>query len=121
MGGTVLCPLARHFILCLVLVQPRKTGKHPDMAEKLFTGMSQNVSDIETRTFTRANTVLHCNILQWDCLPAETRATVYVNFTIWYTHIVEVDEPMVEEQFLTELIPILFMSYCQMRCTTLFS
>ena len=26
----------------------RKTGKHPDMAEKLFTGMSQNVSGIET-------------------------------------------------------------------------
>ena len=35
--GTVLCPLAIHFILCLVLVQPRKT--HPDMTEKLLTGM----------------------------------------------------------------------------------
>ena len=44
----MLCSLARHFILCLVLVQPRKTGKHPDMAEKLLTGMSQNVSDIGT-------------------------------------------------------------------------
>ena len=30
-GCTVLCPWARHFILCLVLVQPRKT--HNDMAE----------------------------------------------------------------------------------------
>ena len=35
--GTVLCPLARHFILCLFLVQPRKTC--PDMTEKLLTGM----------------------------------------------------------------------------------
>ena len=25
--------------LCLVLVQPRKTGKYPDMTEKLLTGM----------------------------------------------------------------------------------
>ena len=24
---------------CLVLVQPRKTGNHPDMTEKLLTGM----------------------------------------------------------------------------------
>ena len=39
MGDTVLCPWARHFILCLVLVQPRKTGKCPYMAEKLLTGM----------------------------------------------------------------------------------
>ena len=31
-----LCPWARHFILCLVLVQPRKMG-HPDMTEKLLT------------------------------------------------------------------------------------
>ena len=31
--GTVLCPFARHFILCLVLVQPRQTC--PDMTEKL--------------------------------------------------------------------------------------
>ena len=30
--------LARHLILCLVIVQPRKTGKCPDMTEKLFTG-----------------------------------------------------------------------------------
>ena len=34
--GTVLCPWARQFILCLVLVQPRKTEKCPDMCEKLF-------------------------------------------------------------------------------------
>ena len=32
-GVTVLCPCARHFINCLVLVQPRKTGNHPDMTE----------------------------------------------------------------------------------------
>ena len=25
---------AKHIILCLVLVQPRNTGKHPDMTEK---------------------------------------------------------------------------------------
>ena len=30
-GGTALWPSARHFILCLVLVQCRKT--HPDMME----------------------------------------------------------------------------------------
>ena len=30
-GGTALCPLASHFILCLVLVQPRKT--HLNMTE----------------------------------------------------------------------------------------
>ena len=30
--GTLLCPLARHFILCLVLVQPRKT--HLELTEK---------------------------------------------------------------------------------------
>ena len=36
--GIVLCPRARHLIiLCLVLIQPRKTGKHPDMTEKLLT------------------------------------------------------------------------------------
>ena len=34
-GGTVSCPLARHFILCLVLVQPRNT--HPHMTEKMLT------------------------------------------------------------------------------------
>ena len=32
-GVTVLCPIARHFIGCLVLVQPRKT--RPNMTEKL--------------------------------------------------------------------------------------
>ena len=32
--GTVLCPRARHFVICLVLVQPRKTCKCLDMTEK---------------------------------------------------------------------------------------
>ena len=36
-GVTVLCHWARHFIHCLVLVQPRKTC--PNMTEKLLTGM----------------------------------------------------------------------------------
>ena len=35
-AGTVLCPWAWHFILCLVLVQPWKT--HPNMTENLLTG-----------------------------------------------------------------------------------
>ena len=35
-GGTVLRPRARHFILCLVQFQPRKTC--PDMTEELLTG-----------------------------------------------------------------------------------
>ena len=37
--GTALCPCAKHFILCLVLVQHRKTGYHPDMTENSLTGM----------------------------------------------------------------------------------
>ena len=35
---TALYPSARHFILSLVLFQPRKTGIYPDMTEKLLTG-----------------------------------------------------------------------------------
>ena len=35
-GGTALCPSDRHFILCLLLGQPKKT--RPDMPEKLLTG-----------------------------------------------------------------------------------
>ena len=35
-GGTVLCPWARHHILCLLLVQP---GKRHDLTEKLLTVM----------------------------------------------------------------------------------
>ena len=37
-GGTVLCLWARNFILCLILVQPKKTGNHPDMTENILTG-----------------------------------------------------------------------------------
>ena len=33
---SVLCPWVKHFILCLVLAQPRKT--HPKVTEKLLTG-----------------------------------------------------------------------------------
>ena len=36
----VLCPWARHFIGCLILFQPRKTGNHPDMTRKLLTATS---------------------------------------------------------------------------------
>ena len=32
-GGSGLCPRARHFILCLILVKPRKA--HPNMTEKI--------------------------------------------------------------------------------------
>ena len=39
-GGTVLCPWARY----LVLVLTRKTGKHPDMTEKLLTGRKSTQS-----------------------------------------------------------------------------
>ena len=35
--STALCSGARQFILCLVLVQTRKT--HPNMTEKLLSGM----------------------------------------------------------------------------------
>ena len=37
-GGTALCPGARHFILCLVLLQLRKACPEV-MNEKLLTGM----------------------------------------------------------------------------------
>ena len=36
-GVTVLFPQARHFIRCLVLVQPRKTGNCPDMTDFFLT------------------------------------------------------------------------------------
>ena len=36
-GGTAFCPRARHINPCLVLIRPKKT--HPDIAEKLLTGM----------------------------------------------------------------------------------
>ena len=35
-GVTRLCPRDRHFIPCLVLVQPREI--HPNMTKKLLTG-----------------------------------------------------------------------------------
>ena len=35
-GGTALCPLAKHFIHFIELVQPRNTC--PDVTEKLLTG-----------------------------------------------------------------------------------
>ena len=38
-GGTVLCPWARHFSLCFVLVQPRE--KCLDITEKLLIGMKR--------------------------------------------------------------------------------
>ena len=34
----LLCPGARHFIRCLALVQPKKTGNCPHMAEILLAG-----------------------------------------------------------------------------------
>ena len=37
--GTVLSPKPRHIILCLVLVQPRKTGNYPNMTEKMMNGV----------------------------------------------------------------------------------
>ena len=36
--GVTVCPSVRHFIHCLVLVQPRKTEKCPNMTEKVLTG-----------------------------------------------------------------------------------
>ena len=32
---TKVCPLARHFILCLVLIQPRKTGNPHEMTAEI--------------------------------------------------------------------------------------
>ena len=37
-NNAIKCRITQFFILCLVLVQPRKTRKHPDTAEKLLTG-----------------------------------------------------------------------------------
>ena len=36
--GNVMCPLARHLIVCWVLVQPRKTEKCPNISEILLSG-----------------------------------------------------------------------------------
>ena len=38
---TVLCSLLRYFIRCLILVQPRKTGNHSDVTEKLLRSKSR--------------------------------------------------------------------------------
>ena len=50
--GTVLCPLARHFILCLVMFQPRKTrpDQGPDLTEKLLTIIKNKCSRREKQT-----------------------------------------------------------------------
>ena len=39
-GVTVLCPWAKNFIRCLILVQPRKT--RPDMTEKFWLGRKED-------------------------------------------------------------------------------
>ena len=54
-GGTALCPWERHFILCLVLVQPRKT--RPDITERLLTGGRKNTSAKERPAFCLSWTV----------------------------------------------------------------
>ena len=41
----MLCPWANTF-LCLVLVQPRKMGKPPDMTEKVLTLVNTNKQTI---------------------------------------------------------------------------
>ena len=46
---TVLCPWARHFILCFVLVQPRKI--RPDITEKLLTGTLRIKSKLSRFTY----------------------------------------------------------------------
>ena len=46
-GGIALCPLSRLFMLCLALVQPRKT--HPDIDEKLLTGTKRIKSNKQTK------------------------------------------------------------------------
>ena len=38
---------ARHFILCLALIQPRRTRKCPDMTEKLLTRMLSPNTNIQ--------------------------------------------------------------------------
>ena len=43
-----MCHWARHFILCLVLVQPRKTRNSPDMAENCWLGCN---ASLQTKIF----------------------------------------------------------------------
>ena len=45
-GVTALCPWSRHIGPCLVLIQPRKA--HPNIAEKLLTGMLRIKSNKKT-------------------------------------------------------------------------
>ena len=61
-GGTALCPWARHFILCLVLVQLRKT--YPDMTEKMLTGMLRIKSNKKRIWYSNPFPGIHNN----DCL-----------------------------------------------------
>ena len=46
-----------HLLLCLVLVQHKKTGKHPNMTEQLLTGM------LRINTKTKYNTEV-CNSMK---------------------------------------------------------
>ena len=46
-GGTMLCPCARHVMLYLVLVQPRK---HPNMTENFLTGIKVSTQIIEVHS-----------------------------------------------------------------------
>ena len=49
-GGIVLCPWLRHFILCLLLVQLGKSGKCPKTTEKLLTRiLSINTTQINNK------------------------------------------------------------------------
>ena len=63
--GTVLGTWARHFILCLVLVQPRKT--RPDMTEQMLTGMkaSKQVKPIDyvAHVCVRSKCLLACYVV----------------------------------------------------------
>ena len=38
-GDTELCPWARHFILSLIVVQPKKTGNRPNITDNLLSDM----------------------------------------------------------------------------------
>ena len=63
-GVPVLCPWARHFIHCLLLVQPRKTG--PNITETIVDW------DVDNQKTNKTMKTLHGQILDFDQTATDT-------------------------------------------------
>ena len=63
----MLCPSARHFIHCLVLVQPRKTDNHADMTENLLTRTThKELKQTKLYMYMRYSYLLHIYVSRED-------------------------------------------------------